>query len=106
MTKETTKTSNEKAKYKTQKRSAIVDYARNNDNFEIEQISETHNEDLDDEHKINDFSSDSDENEFIDETVSSQNETHEDFEEGQELEHSKKLSKSYDIEVKRNFTTF
>ena len=65
--------------------------------FETENVSETHNEDQDDEHEINDFRSDSDENEFIDGTISSQI-THEDFEECQEFEHSKKHSKSYDIE--------
>ena len=65
--------------------------------FETENVSETHNEDHDDEHHLDDFRSDSDENEFIDGTISSQI-THEDFEEGQEFEHSKKHSKSYDIE--------
>ena len=39
--------------------------------FETENVSETHNEDQDDEHEINDFRSDSDENEFIDGTISS-----------------------------------
>ena len=51
------------------------------------------NEDQDDEHHLDDFRSDSDENEFIDGTISSQI-THEDFEEGQEFEHSKNLTRA------------
>ena len=78
-----TKTFKAKANPKIQKKSVVADDAMDND-FETENVSETHNEDQDDEHEINDFRSDSDENEFIiDGTISSQI-THEDFEEGQE----------------------
>jgi len=61
--------------------------------FEIGNVSETHSEDQDDEHQINEFRTDSDENEFIDGTKFSQI-THEDFEEGQEFEHSKNLTRA------------
>ena len=94
-----TKTSNEKAISKIQKKSVIqvADDAIMMDNdFETENVSETHDEDQDDEHLINDFRSDSDENEFIDRSLFSQN-THEDF------EHFKKHSKSYDIESNTTF---